>query len=479
MITEKAMRPPTYSRWLCAIGSKCPRANCTVPPSVSCWPHRPGGMVTWKLNGLVLRRQRPAVGWRGPPKMTRHRGILAGRSDGNLCRIDSISFSMKITNSLSVYGSSLQRDDFDAPSYLLQTAPSASITTHPIPPFLPPYKFGSNSFSLHHSTHISFQALNSSRMITASANGCGRHPWVGLGLQLVALLLMAVFCDSSAALSSAVRPLLKDKLVTSNNHSDTFDTNYQVTWGNALVKFLDNRRTVQLGMDRSSGSGFASRSKYLFGYFSTQIKLIPGDASGTLSLQQSSQHDELDMEFLGNRAGQPHYLSINVFFNGVGNRESRVRLWFDATAGFHTYSILWNRNIIIFMVDQVPIRVFKNAENSVGVAYPSAKPMQVIASLWNGEDWATDGGKAKINWRLSPFVASFRGFGIKGQECYTRGASVVCPSSVEWEGSGNAGLTRQQLSRFRWVRKNYMTYDYCTDKSRYPSPPPECSVNSI
>eukprot|EP01018_Ginkgo_biloba_P033408 Gb_07549 [translate_table: standard] len=296
-------------------------------------------------------------------------------------------------------------------------------------------------------------------MITARANGCGRHPWVGLGLQLVALLLMAVFCDSSAALSSAVRPLLKDKLVTSNNHSDTFDTNYQVTWGNALVKFLDNRRTVQLGMDRSSGSGFASRSKYLFGYFSTQIKLIPGDSSGIvtafyLSSQEKSKHDELDMEFLGNRAGQPHYLSTNVFVNGVGNRESRVRLWFDATVDFHTYSILWNRNIIIFMVDQVPIRVFKNAENSVGVAYPSAKPMQ-------------------------PFAASFRGFGIKGQKCYSQGASVVCPSSVEWEGSGNAGLTRQQLSRFRWVRNNYMTYDYCTDKSRYPSPPPECSVNSI
>eukprot|EP01018_Ginkgo_biloba_P033411 Gb_34158 [translate_table: standard] len=313
-------------------------------------------------------------------------------------------------------------------------------------------------------------------MNTPRANG--QPPWVGLGL------LIAIFFASSAALSSAVRPLLKDKLVTSNNHSDTFDTNYQVTWGNALVKFLDNRRTVQLGMDRSSGSGFASRSKYLFGYFSTQIKLIPGDSSGTvtafyLSSQEKSKHDELDMEFLGNRVGQPHYLSTNVFVNGVGNRESRVRLWFDATAGFHTYSILWNRNIIIFMVDQVPIRVFKDAEKSVGVAYPSAKPMQAIASLWNGEGWATDGGKAKINWRLSPFVASFRGFGIKGQKCYTRGASVVCPSSVDWEGSGNSGLTPQQLSRFRWVRKNYMTYDYCTDKSRYPSPPPECSVNSI
>eukprot|EP01018_Ginkgo_biloba_P026005 Gb_06221 [translate_table: standard] len=113
-----------------------------------------------------------------------------------------------------------------------------------------------------------------------------------------------------------------------------------------------------------------------------------------------------------------------------------------------------------FMVDQVPITVFKNDEKSMGLAYPSAKLIQAITSLWNGEGWAMDRWKAKINWRLSPFVASLRGFGIKGQKCYTQGASIICPSSVEWEGSGNASLTPQQLSRFRWVRNNYITYDY-------------------
>ena len=52
--------------------------------------------------------------------------------------------------------------------------------------------------------------------------------------------------------------------------------------------------------------------------------------------------DELDFEFLGAREGKPIQIQTNVFINGQGNREQKFVLWFDPSADFHTYGILWN-----------------------------------------------------------------------------------------------------------------------------------------
>ncbi|KAJ6810540.1 putative xyloglucan endotransglucosylase/hydrolase protein 1 [Iris pallida] len=262
-------------------------------------------------------------------------------------------------------------------------------------------------------------------------------------------------------------------------HDQTgFDQNYVITWGQDHVK-NNGRGEVQLFMDKSSGCGFGSRQSYSSGLFRLSIKTPSKNSAGVVTAfylsSNTSNHDELDFEFLGNREGKPITLQTNVFANGHGNREERINLhWFDPSDGFHDYKVLWNPYHTVFFIDDIPIRIFKNL-TSKAVEYPS-QPMRILVSLWNGEDWATDGGRTKIDWSNAPFVAQFQGFDVDGCASDGSGGGHSCSSSSSgswWNDGKYKALTPEQESAYRKIRQ-YMTYDYCSDKGRFPKLPPEC-----
>jgi len=141
-----------------------------------------------------------------------------------------------------------------------------------------------------------------------------------------------------------------------------------------------------------------------------------------------------------------------------------------------------------FMVDDMPIRDFQNLE-SKGVAFPKNQPMRLYSSLWNADDWATQGGRVKTDWSHAPFSASYRGFRADACVAVAGGKTRCGAAAVGTEGAaaGAAGaaagdwynqeldLTLQQ--RMRWVQRKYMIYNYCTDPKRYPQGlPAECSM---
>ncbi|KAF3435960.1 hypothetical protein FNV43_RR23052 [Rhamnella rubrinervis] len=250
---------------------------------------------------------------------------------------------------------------------------------------------------------------------------------------------------------------------TESNIPINFYQNYQVTWGFNHVSAINRGTEVQLSLDMSSGAGFESKQSYGSGFFHMNIKLPDRNSAGVVTAfyltSKGNKHDELDFEFLGNVEGKPYTLQTNVFANGEGNREQRIALWFDPTKDFHLYGILWNQHQIVFYVDEIPIRVYKN-NSAIGVAYPS-RPMQVEGSLWDGDSWATDGGRTKTDWRYAPFIAHFQGFAIGG--CSIPNSMVQIPqqcysSAYWWNQERYWKLNHKQQTEYENVRNNSATH---------------------
>ena len=126
-----------------------------------------------------------------------------------------------------------------------------------------------------------------------------------------------------------------------------------------------------------------------------------------------------------------------------------------------------------FSVDGTPIREFKNLE-SKGIPFPKNQAMRIYSSLWNADDWATRGGLVKTDWSQAPFTASYRNF--NAQACtWTSSSGSSCASNTPSWMKQSLDSTGQ--TRIRWVQKNYMIYNYCTDTKRFPQGlPPECSL---
>ncbi|KAL3714809.1 hypothetical protein ACJRO7_006675 [Eucalyptus globulus] len=263
-----------------------------------------------------------------------------------------------------------------------------------------------------------------------------------------------------------------------------FEELYQPGW--AMDHFVYEGEVLKLKLDNYSGAGFGSKSKYMFGKVTIQIKLVEGDSAGTVTAFYMSSdgpnHNEFDFEFLGNTTGEPYLVQTNVYVNGVGNREQRLGLWFDPTTDFHSYSVLWNQRQVVFLVDETPIRVHTNLEHR-GIPYPKDQPMGVYSSIWNADDWATQGGRIKTDWTHAPFVTSYRNFEIDACECPATMAAADnakrCSSAGRerrywWDEPTVSELSLHQNHQLKWVQAHHMIYDYCKDTARFPVMPAEC-----
>lgn len=271
----------------------------------------------------------------------------------------------------------------------------------------------------------------------------------------------------------------------SNLTTIPFNQGYSPLFGDGNLVRSPDGKGVRLLLDRFTGSGFISSNLYNHGFFSANIKLPSDYTAGICVAFYTSNadvfeksHDELDIEFLGNTEGKPWRFQTNIYGNGSTNRgrEERYRLWFDPTRDFHRYSILWTPQITIFYVDDVPIREVVRREE-MGGDYPS-KPMSLYATIWDASNWATSGGKYKVNYKYAPFVAEFKDLVLDGcpaDPIQQIPAAEACAEKYALLATQDYSvITPQRRAAMRRFRQRYMYYSYCYDSLRYPVPPPEC-----
>ncbi|XP_021768274.1 probable xyloglucan endotransglucosylase/hydrolase protein 30 [Chenopodium quinoa] len=270
----------------------------------------------------------------------------------------------------------------------------------------------------------------------------------------------------------------------------SFDDGYTPLFADFNIKKSEDGRSANLHLNRYAGSGFISSQYYDYGFFSSRIKLPGNYTAGVVVAFYTSNgdvweknHDELDIEFLGNLKGKPWRFQTNMYGNGSTSRgrEERYRLWFDPTKEFHQYSILWTRKNIIFYVDNVPIREIVRNE-AMGSDYPS-KPMSLYATIWDASSWATAGGRYKVKYEFEPYVSEFTDFVLDGcavdpieQVAGTTSSSDCNAKKEEIENKEFSQITPRGQKAMKWFREKYMYYSYCYDTLRYPVPPPECVI---
>ncbi|KAB1223571.1 putative xyloglucan endotransglucosylase/hydrolase protein 26 [Morella rubra] len=285
------------------------------------------------------------------------------------------------------------------------------------------------------------------------------------------VLLMAVFISAIALEQSFVNAKFSKSIFFNSG-------------GNSMSAILGDGDDLQLVLDRMAGSRIQSKRDFLFGSIEMLIKLVPGNSAGVVTAYYLSSsnwtiHDEIDFEFLGNASGQPYIIHTNIYTQGIGNKEQQFYPWFDPTDDYHNYTIHWNPTEIVWYVDSLPIRVFRNYEKE-GIAYPSQQAMRVYSSLWDADNWATCGGLLKTNWTNAPFIARFRQFRPKA--CLWVGpiSTSQCANNTDpanwWTSPVYQQLGYAQLGQLKWVQDNYMVYDYCKDFKRFNGQMgPECS----
>ncbi|PKU87380.1 putative xyloglucan endotransglucosylase/hydrolase protein 26 [Dendrobium catenatum] len=269
---------------------------------------------------------------------------------------------------------------------------------------------------------------------------------------------------------------LQISLVNANFYQDTY-----FNWGYQNSAIWGDGDNLALLLDRVSGSGIQTKNQFLFGSIEMHIKLVSGNSAGTVTAYYMSStgdhHDEIDFEFLGNVSGQPYTIHTNVFVNGIGNKEQQFYPWFDPTADFHNYTIHWNPSQIVWFVDGIPIRVYRNYAK-IGIPYPNSQAMKVYSSLWDADNWATRGGLVKIDWNSAPFIARYRGMRLKACYWYGPGSNQYCARNTPsnwWASPEYSKLSYAQNGQLEWVRNKYMIYDYCKDVYRFHGKMPlEC-----
>ncbi|AAS54808.1 AGR318Cp [Eremothecium gossypii ATCC 10895] len=176
-------------------------------------------------------------------------------------------------------------------------------------------------------------------------------------------------CPENIALAASILEEFKDVPPGFSNYTDT-----------GIVGYGPNGASFTLAK-RWDNPAIMSDFYLMYGKVEVTFKAAPGKGIVSSFYLQSDARDEIDLEWLGGDTAQ---FQTNFFCKG--NVTTYTRGAFHNVSRpqeeFHTYTIDWKMDELVFYLDGKPIRRVKN-DTSEG--YPQS-PMRLYMGVWAGGD---------------------------------------------------------------------------------------------
>ncbi|CAI7808033.1 unnamed protein product [Closterium sp. NIES-54] len=220
--------------------------------------------------------------------------------------------------------------------------------------------------------------------------------------------------------------------------------------------------SIALAVSPKSVGVFESKGVYSYGIYSVRMKLPVGYSGGVIpciylitpgASSYQSIHDEIDLEFLGGTDPRNITIHTNLITGGQVKLE-QFRFPFDPSAAFHTYTIVYSPDRVMWLVDNTPIRITSRAP---GKPFPSDN-VKIMGSIWDASSWS----KLKPSYANGPIKVQYSHFDVS-RTCRVPPSGAVPPckswrdlARAPWMGVPSA----VQLARFRQYRQKFLVADY-------------------
>lgn len=234
----------------------------------------------------------------------------------------------------------------------------------------------------------------------------------------------------------------------------------------------------------------------MFGKYDITMKVAPGQGIVSSVVLQSDDLDEIDWEFLG---GNPTQGQTNYFSKADTSPPGRAAFLTvpNTEAEFHTYSVEWTQNQIVWSVDGTVVRAL-NANQASG-GYPQT-PMQLKFGVWAGGDPSNPPGTIQwaggpTNYADGPFTMVVKSLSVTDYstgKAYKYGDASGTWTSIESEGgaiNGNANgasettvasplITSTSSGGVPWTGTHRSDTTLSTTYTTYPGLPSGWTVSS-
>ncbi|KAI9726589.1 MAG: hypothetical protein M1828_000956 [Chrysothrix sp. TS-e1954] len=219
---------------------------------------------------------------------------------------------------------------------------------------------------------------------------------------------------------------------------------------------------AEFTFNKSPDAPYMWTSFYIFfGHVDVVLQASPGTGLLSSSILLSDDGDEIDWEFSGNNFGygtaaNQGHVQTNFLGKGItGNYDRGTQPASNGPQlGFHTYSLDWNKDQIVWSVDGNVLRTLNAADCDNGTHQYPQTPMQLHLGLWDAGDDYVDNNTAtwaggRTDKSQAPFTYVVKSVSITNNnpgKSYTYSDQSGTWQSIKIDRAGNSSSSNVTLA---------------------------------